>query len=204
MVGNRDRAAEEVLHRLDDVALVRFSFLIVHDDNRQARLRRDLGHLARLFLVLQTPDVVEHMAARLRGLARRLCLERIDRDRHRTLLEHRFEERHQSLDLLLRWHGLEARAARLCADVDDVRAILHHLFHVAQGLVMRIPLAAIREGIRCHIEHTHDERALAEFQFLAVMKYVFPYCCHLSFLPVPSKPARRAPRPRGMRRGILR
>ena len=46
MVGNRDRAAEEVLHRLDDVALVRFSFLIVHDDNRQARLRRDLGHLA--------------------------------------------------------------------------------------------------------------------------------------------------------------
>ena len=203
MVSNLDRPAEEVLHRLDDIARIRLAVLIVHDDNRQASFRRDLSHRPRLLLVLQPPDIIEHVAAGLRGLARRLGLECVDRDRHRALLEHGFEERHEALDLLLGRHRLEAGAAGLRADIDDVRTIAHHLLHMAQCLVMRVPLAAVRERIRRHVEHAHDERALAQFQFLAIMKGVFPQCCHPVYLLVPSKPAGRAPRPCGMPRGIL-
>ena len=160
---------EEGLHGVDDVPVIRFALLVVHDDDGAVRLRGDVRHRAlALTRVLEAPDVVEEVRAhpeRFRSRRRMIC---IDGDRHGASWDDLLQKRQQAR-LLLRWRQRRrARPRGFCADVDEVRAVRGHLAHVRKRRLGRVIAAAVGKGVRRDVEDAHDERFFADRQRLAV------------------------------------
>ena len=131
----------------------------VHEHERRAR---GGDRRAEPRVEAQRRDVVDDRRARLERGARDGGLGRVDADRHRAARRERPHDRHHPPQLLLERDRRGAGAGGLAADVEDVRALRREaqpVFHGGAGVEEG---AAVREGVRGHVDDAHDRCAPAE------------------------------------------
>ena len=132
----------------------------VHRDDRSAVPDGDLQHR-----VAGAGDVVDHHGAGCERPVGRLRLRRIDAERHAEVERRNpLDDRQQARNFVLQVHGRGARPGALRADVDQVRALRRHPACMVERPVRTVEAAAVREAVRRHVEHPHDERAARERQ----------------------------------------
>ena len=147
--------------------------LHVHDHQPRPRAPHDFRHRG---IAAQTGDIIDNRRASLHRGGGDFGFAGVDRDHaarfHRShgayrtyrpyFLRQRANHRQHAAHFLRLADRIRAGAGRFAADVDDLRAFLHHLQAVGdRGIHSRIP-AAVGKRIQRHIEHPHDPGARSE------------------------------------------
>ena len=117
----------------------------------------------KLRLERQAGGIVDDLGAVLQGAFSDLRLVGIHGDRDGQGVAQALQHRNEAPQFL---RGRDARRFRpggLRPDVDDVGALLLHLQRAREGPIRILILAAIGEGVRRHIQHAKNGRALAQF-----------------------------------------
>ena len=77
-------------HRVQNIAFIVRAVLVMHHDHRTLVVRRHRRHFR---IVLQSPNIIDHIHALTQRPIRRFRLERVNRCRHRRACQHRREKR---------------------------------------------------------------------------------------------------------------
>lgn len=136
----------------------------MRDDQSCVMLRR---HVRELRIERQPGRIVDDGGAVLQRLLRHGRLVGIDGNRNGQLPTQALQHRNQAAQLFGFGNALGTGLSGLRADVDDIRALLFQ-FDGARERTVRIQVfAAVGKGIRRHVQHAHQQRALAQQQFAA-------------------------------------
>ena len=110
---------------------------------------------AHFFVILQAPDVIDKVCARLQAGLRHGALVGIQRDRHIKAGLHRLNNGGDPVDLLLVGQLCIARTGRFAADVQHIHAVHQHLLNMVEGGIHVVELPAVRERVRGDIQDAH-------------------------------------------------
>ena len=142
---------QHALDLLHQVARILGSFLVVHENKGAAAAGSEVGDRRR---ALQAPDIVEDGGTSLDRRLGNLDLVSVDRNGHPSLSRQMLDHSLGTADLLGNRDGFMARARRLAADVENVRAFADHHHGLGDGgLSVVEPVAAERVGT--HVDDAH-------------------------------------------------
>ena len=156
------------------------SLVPVHDDAAAVGVGSDLNHRG----AGESLDVVDDGGAETGADLGDVRVARVHGD-DRPGGDERADDGHDAACLLVRGDGLASRTRGLATDVDDVGALVEHLAAACDGRLRVEVLAAVREGVRRHVENPHDAGA-REREFV---RTALPSCVvlpeHLHLPPAP-------------------
>src|SRR5262245_42384933 len=133
----------------------------MHQNQRGARLRRDLGHGG---VEPESADVVDDLSPRSKRGPRDLTLSRVDGDRNSQPAPQRFDHGHYAAYLFFGAYRLRSGPGRFAANIQNVRALGLDLEGAGDRALEIGVLPAVREGIGRHIERAHHLDARFEFE----------------------------------------
>ena len=169
LLGKPHTAAQIVQHIRQIVVIHRF-FSVMHQAARHARLGNDARHLV---IILQTPNVIDEIGARLQGGMRHRALIGIDGYRNIKVFLDRFNYRYNAGDFLLVRQQRIARPRRFAADIQNVRAVPYHILCVLECRIYGVPFSAVGKGIRRHVQNAHHIGVTGRFKRLSSNNHMF-------------------------------
>ena len=117
----------------------------------------DLGHLR---IATESGDVVHELRSQLERTTGDFGLRGVDRDRCAV---QRLQDGHDTPELLVGGDAFGAGPGRFAADVDDRSALVEHAPACCGGRCRLEVDAAVREGIRGHVDDSHHGRPRKSF-----------------------------------------
>ena len=178
-LGDRKAAAHILAEFIEEIVVFRL-LAVVHQAAGDLVLRDEIRHLA---VVLEAPDVVDKVSARLERLRYHRAFVAVDGNRDVEFLLDHLDDGNDTVDFLLHADLHMAGTGGLAAHVHNGRALGDHIGRVAAGIVQIVPASAVGEGVRGHIQNTHNEavvlhikKAIANFHhrkwlLMLVMSY---------------------------------
>ncbi len=114
------------------------------------------GQFCNVGVVLEAPDIVDQIGARLQRGFGDGSFVGIDGYGNVKAALDRLDHRRRAGDLLfLRDHGM-SRTGGFSADINDIRSVPEHFLRVVKGVVQAVEFSAVGEGIRRHVEDSHQ------------------------------------------------
>lgn len=118
-------------------------------------------HLAETWIEREARRIVDDLHSEIERALRDAGLVGVDREGDGQFVAELFEHRHQPADFLFLRDRRGPGLGGLGADVDEVSALLLEFHRAGVSLVRIEKRAAVGKRIRRHVDHTHDEGAIA-------------------------------------------
>lgn len=151
-LGDREAAAHILAEFIEEIVVLRL-LAVVHQAAGDLVLCDEIRHLA---VVLEAPDVVDKVSARLERLRYHRAFVAVDGNRDVEFLLDHLDDGNDAVDFLLHADLHMAGTGGLAAHVHNGRSLGDHIGRVAAGIVQIVPASAVGEGVRGHIQNAHN------------------------------------------------
>ena len=146
-------------------------FFIMHKTACNVIFRDNCCHI---LVIFKSPDIIDKISSCDERSLCHFTLIGIDRDWDIKVLLYGLDDRSHSFNLFLFTDLNMSRPCRFPANIDDCRTSFEELLNMIHGCIITVPFSPIREGIRRHIQDSHDIRF-----FLCIKEFITDSHRHL-------------------------
>ena len=122
----------------------------------------DTGHLR---IIFQPPYVIDKISTGLNCCISNTSFVSIDRNRNIKVLTKCFDNGNNTCRFFFSTYRSMSRTGGFSTDIQNISSVSDHGFCMLQCMIHSIPFAAIRKGIRSHVQDPHDIGSVLYIKF---------------------------------------